>query len=132
MTNNELTSKELELYNWHDWSLLEKIDYVKGSYGGFNLRREDIASLADDYREMRYQMKTIRMAVDIIEIQAKQLTDTQQALDSAVEALEEVVRWYGYRHDIPGTPLKDISQQKEPIQKAMQTISTMEGKNDNR
>lgn len=53
--------------NWKKWSLTQKIDYVKGSYGGFNLNREDIASLPDDYREMRYELRVIRMAVNVIE-----------------------------------------------------------------
>lgn len=87
----------INLHNWHDLSLEQKINYVKGSYGGFNLGREDIERLPDNYREMRYEIKTIRMAVDVIDIQsnqlekfdievlrlAKQLTATQQALDEA-------------------------------------------------
>lgn len=53
--------------NWRNWTLKQKIDYVKGSYGEFNLNREDIASLPDDYREMKYELRVIRMAVNVIE-----------------------------------------------------------------
>jgi len=72
--------------NWREWSLQQKIQYVKGSGGGFNLKRHDIATLDDESRDVHYKMKTIRMAVDVIDDLSKQLTATQQALDSAVEA----------------------------------------------
>lgn len=80
--------KELVIVDWRKWSLHQKRAYVKGSGGGFNLKRSDIAALDDAYRGMQYTLKTIRMAVDVIDELSKQLTAAQQALDTAVEALK--------------------------------------------
>ncbi len=53
---------------WKKWSLEQKIAYVKGNQGGFNIERPDIAGLSDSSRAMQYQMKTVRMAVDVIDL----------------------------------------------------------------
>jgi hypothetical protein len=90
----DLSDKMIELIGgrkWQDYSLNQKINYVKGAHGGFNLGREDIERLPDNYREMRYELKTIRMAVDVIDDLSKQLTATQQALDSSCQTNQILV-----------------------------------------
>lgn len=76
---------------WKDWSLDCKISYVKGSGGGFNLKRQDIAAISDFDEGPRYKMKTIRMAVDIIDLLQAELlrykTDPLQTIITKLNGL---------------------------------------------
>ena len=93
-----MMESELKICDWHKWSLHQKRAYVKGSSGGFNLNRADIAALDDDYREMRYSMKTIRMAVDVID-QLSAKDPEKEALIAALEALVDRDKRWNRRHN---------------------------------
>jgi hypothetical protein len=87
----DIEKQELVFPDWRKWSLEQKVSYVKGSSGGFNLKRADIAELDDNSRQVHYKMKTIRMAVNVIDIQGAELLSArkrEKMLNRGVDLLQ--------------------------------------------